>query len=77
METGRGEKVSILKTDMKSDFPILAIIEDAPNHEDYDSYTLDGKNELSADNPYSDLFIVTDEPKHSSANRTSTEFPEG
>ena len=63
VETGRGEKVSIVKTDMKNDFPILAVIQDFPNHEDYDSYTLDGKNELSVDDPYNDLFIVTDEPE--------------
>jgi len=61
VETGRGEKVSIIKTDMKSDYPILAIIEYASGQEDCDIYTLEGKNSVTSSN--NDLFIVTDEPK--------------
>ena len=63
VETGSGEKVSIVKTDMKNDYPILAIIEDAPNHEDYDSFTLEGKNSKTLEDSNNDLFIVTDEPE--------------
>ena len=63
VETGRGENVRILTTNMKSDFPILAIIEDAPDHEDYDSFTLEGKNSKTLEDSNNDLFIVTDEPE--------------
>ena len=63
VETGRGEKVSILKTDMKGVYPILAIIEYAPDHEYYDSFTLEGKNSKTLEDSNNDLFIVTDEPE--------------